>query len=461
MNTPPIRVLIVDDEPAHVEAVRRALLSAETQIEVQVASSLHEFQEAVTAHAPDLVLLDLLLPDGRADTELISPPETGPFPMVVMTSHGDEQVAVSAIRRGALDYVVKSPEAFADMPRTVERTLRSWQAMQENRQAQEALREKERVLRLALDVGQIGAFEVELATGHATWSSAVKEIWGLPVEFGGDFPAYCWQHVHPDDLERVKRFYETLLQGNQEQELEFRLLRPDGTVRWLRWRGRVVRNEAGTGVRIVGVNQDITERRRLALEREEALIKYRTLFNALPLGITMANKQGKIIESNRVAKELLELSTEQQRPREIDGSEWKIVRPDGTPMPPDEYASVRALREGRIIHDVEMGLIKSPAETTWITVTAAPVPLPDVGVVIVYSDISARKRIQTKLDEQLNELRRWQEVMLNHSDRNQELKREVNELLRRLGEPVRYPSQSTDRTPAETLVEQENRPNHA
>jgi hypothetical protein len=52
---------------------------------------------------------------------LTSPPEAGPFPIIVMTSYGNEQLAVQAIKSGALDYVVKSPEAFADMPHTVAR----------------------------------------------------------------------------------------------------------------------------------------------------------------------------------------------------------------------------------------------------------------------------------------------------------------------------------------------------
>lgn len=397
MSTPPIRVLIVDDEPAHAEAVRRALLDAETSMDVQVAGSLREFREAVANRPPNLVLLDLLLPDGRADAALISPPETGPFPMVVMTSYGDEQIAVSAIRQGALDYVVKSPQAFADMPRVVERTLRSWHVLQENRQAHEALRKNERVLRMALEVGRIGAFEVELATGRSTWSSTVDEMWGLPAGFAGDFPGYCWQHIHPDDLERVRRFYADFLQQNQEQETEFRVVRPDGTVRWLRWRARVIRDEAGAGVRVVGVNQDITERRLLELERESALIKYRTLFDTLPLGITVADQQGRIIETNRVAEELLGLPAQEHLQRDIGGPQWRIVRPDGTPMPADEFASVRALREQRVVRDVEMGLVKSPTETTWITVTAAPVPLPDVGVVVAYNDIGARKKAEEAL----------------------------------------------------------------
>ena len=80
-------------------------------------------------------MLDLNLPDGRAVEILSSPPEAGPFPIMVMTSYGNEQLAVEAIKAGALDYVVKSAEAFAMMPRTVERALREWKLLTERREA--------------------------------------------------------------------------------------------------------------------------------------------------------------------------------------------------------------------------------------------------------------------------------------------------------------------------------------
>lgn len=63
------------------------------------------------------------------------------------------------------------------------------------------------------------------------------------------------------------------------------------------------------------------------------------------------------------------------------------------------------------------------------------------GYLVHVQDITDRKRAEAQLAEQLDELRRWQNVMLDREDRVQELKREVNDLCRRTGEPPRYPSQ--------------------
>ncbi len=143
------RILIVEDDPAHAEAILRSLERAGMAADVRVTDTLKTYREALAASAPDIVLLDLNLPDGRAVEALTSPPETGPFPILVMTSYGNERIAVEMMKAGAIDYVVKSAEAFADMPRTVERALREWKLLQNRKQAKESLRESEEQIRHA------------------------------------------------------------------------------------------------------------------------------------------------------------------------------------------------------------------------------------------------------------------------------------------------------------------------
>jgi PAS domain S-box-containing protein len=81
----------------------------------------------------------LVLPDGKG-IDLLHSKEEPQFPLLVMTSQGNEQAAVEAMKAGALDYVVKSAETMATMPHTAERALREWSHITERKQAQEALR---------------------------------------------------------------------------------------------------------------------------------------------------------------------------------------------------------------------------------------------------------------------------------------------------------------------------------
>lgn len=145
------------------------------------------------------------------------------------------------------------------------------------------------------------------------------------------------------------------------------------------------------------------------VEGEEALqivlTKYKTLFDSFPLGITVSDQAGNILETNAMTESLLGLSAAEQIQRQIDGAEWQIVRPDGSLMPPAEYASVRALAENRLIENVEMGIIKPDGHTTWLNVTAAPLPLDGYGTVIAYNNITARRQAELALEQAQESLR--------------------------------------------------------
>jgi PAS domain S-box-containing protein len=136
-------------------------------------------------------------------------------------------------------------------------------------------------------------------------------------------------------------------------------------------------------------------------QAEEALRQseeqYRVLFESFPLGITVADSSGQILEANAESERLLGISRDEHAARNIEGEEWQIIRPDGSPMPAEEYASVRALQENRLIEDVEMGIIRADSEITWISVTAAP--LVDDRVVITYNDVTRRHQMEDALKE--------------------------------------------------------------
>ncbi len=173
---------------------------------------------------------------------------------------------------------------------------------------------------------------------------------------------------------------------------------------------------------------DITARKQMEDELRINLAKYSVLFDTLPLGVTITDQNGQIIEFNQEATRLLGLSGEQQKGKLIHGEEWKIVRPDHSPMPPEEYASVRALKEKRRIEDVEMGIIKDKAQINWISVTASPIPLKDYGVVITYNDISQRIQAEEALHQTYDRLEltvhQRTEELLNAND---ELRKEIIE----------------------------------
>jgi signal transduction histidine kinase len=138
-----INVLIVEDDKAHAAAISRAFRTAAPAFATDLVGSLQEYRERVARQTPDVVIMDLNLPDGRAVEALTSPAEDGAFPILLMTSYGNEQVAVEAIKAGALDYIVKSPEAFNSMGITIERSMREWNLLREKKQVENQLKESQ------------------------------------------------------------------------------------------------------------------------------------------------------------------------------------------------------------------------------------------------------------------------------------------------------------------------------
>ena len=143
MSADRLSVLLAEDAEPHVEAIRRSFEKASVAVDLRVAASLREFREALAAAVPDIALLDLNLPDGQSLDVLTWPPEDGLFPSVVLTSQGDEDTAVAAMKAGALDYIVKSAATFADMPHTVDRVLREWRLRVDRRNTINELRNRE------------------------------------------------------------------------------------------------------------------------------------------------------------------------------------------------------------------------------------------------------------------------------------------------------------------------------
>ena len=143
--------------------------------------------------------------------------------------------------------------------------------------------------------------------------------------------------------------------------------------------------------------QELTERRQVEAQLRTLFTKYAVLFDTSPVGISITDDRGQILESNPEAERILGVSGPEHQSRRMGGPEWQIVRLDGSVMPSDEYASVRAFVEKRRVDGVEMGIAQANGSVRWMSVSAAPIPLEGYGVAVVYADISERKRMEDAL----------------------------------------------------------------
>ncbi|QCK15104.1 sensor histidine kinase [Mangrovivirga cuniculi] len=134
-----VNILLVEDEEAHAELIKRFLERSEN-FNVLTVTDLKSAINQINNNSLDLIITDYLLPDGEG-IELIR--LKGNFendlPVILMTSQGDEHIAVEAIKKGAIDYVVKSESVFQELPRIVNRTLREWNLVKAKKEADKLL----------------------------------------------------------------------------------------------------------------------------------------------------------------------------------------------------------------------------------------------------------------------------------------------------------------------------------
>ncbi|HEU4828074.1 MAG TPA: MASE1 domain-containing protein [Gemmatimonadales bacterium] len=139
----------------------------------------------------------------------------------------------------------------------------------ERNQATSALRRTEERLRLALDAARLGIWYWSVDTNTLTWDANLRRIYGLDEDV--DIASYedFIERVHPDDRVRVGGAVAQALENGRELDYEFRIVQPNGAVRWIADQGRVVRNGSGAVSGMTGVCHDVTERR-VADERLQA-----------------------------------------------------------------------------------------------------------------------------------------------------------------------------------------------
>ena len=164
------------------------------------------------------------------------------------------------------------------------------------------LEEREERLSLALDGAQLGTWEINLQTGRMSASPRMNGMVGVQKDASTRRLDHWWERVHPDDRLRLQTEIADAVARLTTFETEFRVVRPDGTVRWLLPKGKIVRDDEKRPIRAAGVAMDITAR--LLAEEERAQL----LHEAERREQELREKQAQLVQSAKLAS-LGELTT--------------------------------------------------------------------------------------------------------------------------------------------------------
>ena len=311
----------------------------------------------------------------------------------------------------------------------------------ERLQAEEALRESEERFRAILRQATAGIVRKD-AEGRLIFvnESFCNMLGRTEAELLGKT---IWEFMHPEDLAENKRFYDRMMLEGVPFKLERRFLREDGSVIWVDASISPIVDATGKPQSSVAVEVDITGRkqaeealRQLNLQLEDRVLsrtarlratnqtlreeiaerkkmekalriseaaareneeKLSTLFELLPVGISFLDPDEQIIQMNSALVNILRISKEGLPEQAHQARQY--IRANGTTMPPREFASRRALADGKTVYNLETGIILENREVVWTSVSAAPVNVADVGAVVVTVDITESKRAERALQE--------------------------------------------------------------
>jgi PAS domain S-box-containing protein len=182
--------------------------------------------------------------------------------------------------------------------------------VEQNKAAEQSVRGSENRLRLAQQVGHIGAFERNIASGLLTWTPQMEALYGLPPGGFGHTRTAFEDLIHPDDRAEVVKSVNEALTTGQPTSGEWRVLWPDGSVHWIAGRWQTLMNDSGEPARVVGVNMDITDRRRAeesvseanrVLKGQKALLQSREqllkiFVKNVPAGVAMLDRNMRYLQ---------------------------------------------------------------------------------------------------------------------------------------------------------------------
>ncbi len=180
----------------------------------------------------------------------------------------------------------------------------------ERKIAEKALQDSEERYALAQRAANLGSWDWNIHCGDLKWSEQVEPMFGYKKgEFVGTYEGFL-ESVHPDDRQFVIDSTNSSVNEGGEYKIEHRIVLPDGLIRWVSEKGDVLRDETGKAFRMIGVVQDITERKIAEIALKESERKFKHLAEKSP-NMIFINKRGRVVYANEKCEEIMGYSRDE------------------------------------------------------------------------------------------------------------------------------------------------------
>ncbi|MUH00786.1 response regulator [Scytonema sp. UIC 10036] len=271
--TSDLRVLIVEDSEDDTFLVLRELRRGgynPNYVRVDTPDAMHA---ALDRQSWDIAIADYSMPAFSAPEALkLLQRRKLDLPFIIVSDTNGEDIAVAAMKAGAHDYLMKGN--LTRLVPAVERELREALDRHKRQSAERALQESEQRFRqLADNISEMVFWMSDPTERKLLYvSRSYENIWGRSCDrLYANFMEWI-EAIHPMDRQRVQAvFFEQSLLGTYDEE--YRIIRPDGSLRWIRDRGFPIRDKSDEPYRVVGIAEDISDRKQAEQQiREQAAL---------------------------------------------------------------------------------------------------------------------------------------------------------------------------------------------
>ncbi len=426
------KILIVEDERLTANNLKKTIEKFGYTI-TDIVNNGAGAIESVKNNPPDLILVDIKIKgelDGIQTSELLN--ELSDAAIIYLTAYSDEHTINRAKLTTPYSYIVK-PFRSGELHTAIEMTLY-------RRKLSKKIQESELKFRLLV---------TKMEQGLAVHEVICNEN-GKPVD-------YRFLDVN-ESFEKITGLKREHIIGKTVLEVL-----PNTEDYWIEKYGHVAltgealhfenySNELGKYFDVVVYqpqqNQfavivtDITDRKEADNKLQISTKRYKELLRNLNVGVVVHNNDTSISIANKKASELLDLSIEQLRGKKAVDPGWKFFDENGLTLQLQEYPVNKILSERRIITNTVYTVFR-PSKNDKVYLLVNGFPFVDENsniteIVISFIDITDIKAAEKELKEQMNEINRFNELMVGREEKMILVKEEVNALLEKIGEPKKY-----------------------
>jgi len=287
---PPVNILIIEDNPGDYLLLKELLDKANLIIvSLNHATTLREAGEKILQHPPDIILLDLILPDGEGIETFDYINSLSPnIPVIVLSGMPDSDMTLKILEKGAEDYLVKEDFDHKLLAKTICYSIER-KKFRKNIQLD---RERYKIIANSTHdmIWDWNCQESKIFRSP----EGLKNVFGLSPDFNGQRLEDWLVNVHPDDHHIIRNLFIEVENDPLKNTFssEYRFLHSTGKILYIHDRGSVIRDSNGKPIRYIGASQDITSRIEAQQKTRESEHRFRSLVQSSSDLIAVIDAQG-------------------------------------------------------------------------------------------------------------------------------------------------------------------------